>query len=146
MSCNASARILGTVKSVVQKWVRIYKLHGENGLSKKHKHYSGIFKKNVIEYMHKNHLSMIQTAIEFQIPSDSLIGRWERIYYEEGLVGLMKENRGRKNKKIIKNTKKIENQSYDELLIEVKRLKMENEYLKKLQALVQERTNPKNKK
>ena len=55
----------------------------------------------------------------------------------------MKENlRIRKSK----STKIPSKQSYEELLLEVERLRIENEYLKKLRALIQERTNHKNEK
>lgn len=46
--------------------------------------------------MHKNHLSLSETASKFGIHSDITVGKWERIFYEEGPQGLFIENRGRK--------------------------------------------------
>ena len=91
--------------------------------------------------MHKNHLSILETSLKFGIPDNTTVGRWKRIYLEEGAYELMKENlRIRKSEKI--PSKK----SYEELLLEVERLRIENEYLKKLRTLIQERTNHKNEK
>lgn len=42
--------------------------------------------------------------------------------------------------------KKISNENEEDLIEEVQRLRMENEYLKKLNALVQERIKRENKK
>ena len=97
--------------------------------------------------MHAKNMSLIETAHYFCIPSDSTVAKWERIYYEEGPEGLLEERRGRKNmgKKKPSKTKKNVNENED-LLAEVQRLRMENEYLKKLNALVLEREKSKQKK
>jgi len=125
--------------TTVRKWVRKYNEHGPKGLVKTFKSsYSGEFKQNVIEYMHTNHLSAKQTAAYFNLDENQPI-IWERIYYEEGPQALYEERRGRPRKK--KNVHKNE-----DLLEEVQRLRMENEYLKKLNALVQERIKRENKK
>ena len=76
-----------------------------------------------------------------------MVKKWECIYYEEGLQALYEERRGRKknmNSKKPKNKKIVENN--EDLIAEVQQLRMENAYLKKLQALVQERTKPKQSK
>ena len=91
--------------------------------------------------MHANHLSLFQTAVKFGIPTDVTVGKWERIYYEEGPQGLYQDNRGRKSKMNSDNPmkKKLSKETEEDLIAEVQRLRMENDYLKKLQALVQER-------
>lgn len=146
MSCNTSAKILGTVKSVVQFWVKKYEKYGEKGLIVKQGTYTGKFKKFVVEYMYQNHLSIIETALNFGIPSDATVGGWERIYREKGVDALMEEKRGRKSKKIKNINNKTEQTGNANLLKEIERLRMENEYLKKLQALVQKRINHKKEK
>ena len=124
-------------------WVRRYKEKGVEGLLKNKKSlYSGEFKQNVVEYMHKNHLSATETAIKFNLAQHAVVLKWERIYYEEGPQALYTERRGIAKKMGLKN-KKNEN---EDLLEEVQRLRMENEYLKKLNALVQERIKRENKK
>ena len=130
----------------VKEWVRKYKENGSYGLLKNLKSsYSGDFKQNVIEYMHENHLSATETAIKFNLANNVIVQRWERIYYEEGPQALFKERRGRPRKMSSKKNKKNINENED-LLEEVQRLRMENEYLKKLNALVQERIKRESKK
>ena len=135
-------------KSTVQKWVRKYREHGVKGLIKNQKSsYSGEFKKNVIEYMHNNHLSCLETAIQFNLSGDCIIDKWERMYYEEGPQALYEERRGRSNKMSSKpKKKKLNKEDEEDLISENRRLRMENEYLKKLNALVQERIKRENKK
>ena len=141
MSYGESARILGTCKEVVRRWTARYNQFGTEGLLMKHGTYSGDFKLSVIKYMHDNHLSLFQAAVKFGIPNESTLGKWERIYYEEGAQGLYVDRRGRKSKMSSGKIKKKElnEETKEDLIAEVQRLRMENEYLKKLQALVQER-------
>ena len=134
--------------TLVRKWVRKYKENGYAGLMKNQKSsYGGDFKQNVVEYMHKNHLSCQETAIHFNLSGDCVVSKWERIYYEEGPQGLYIERRGRsKNMSSKPKKKKLNNKVEEDLISENQRLRMENEYLKKLNALVQERIKRENKK
>ena len=118
-----------------------YLEHGIDGLNPQPKSYSGDFKVYVVEYMHNTGSSLRKTAAHFNILCRDLITRWERIYYEEGKEALYIERRGRASTMGIKKprkSKKNVNENED-LLAEVQRLRMENEYLKKLNALIQER-------
>ena len=128
-------------KGDIQKWRDAYLEHGVEGLNPMPKSYSGDFKISVVEYMHTTGSSLRKTAAHFNIPCRDLITKWERIYYEEGKEALYIERRGRASKMGIKKPrrpKKNVNENED-LLAEVQRLQMENEYLKKLNALIQER-------
>jgi transposase len=133
--------------SMVERWVHIYELHGAEGLCESSGAYSGEFKVHVVEYMHKERLSLTETANQFCIQNHNTVAKWERIYYEEGPDALLEERRGRKNmgKKKSSKPKKNVNENED-LLAEVQRLRMENEYLKKLNALVLEREKSEQKK
>jgi transposase len=128
-------------KSDIQKWKAAYIEHGIAGLTTTHGTYTGDFKVAVVEYMHTTGASMRQTAAHFNIPSMKSVNDWERIYYEEGKEALYEERRGRAHKMGTKKPRKPKNdvQTNEDLLAEVQRLRMENEYLKKLNALVQER-------
>ena len=128
----------------VLKWVRKYQEHGEKGLIKNNIKYDGSFKQNVVEYMHSNHLSLAETCVKFNLGNHNIVGKWERIYYEEGPQALYEERRGRKKNMSSKpRNKKLSKELEEDLIAENQRLRMENAYLKKLQALVQERTKPK---
>ena len=136
-------------ETTVLQWVRKYQKHGIEGLFKNLKSsYSGEFKINVVEYMHNNHLSLSETAFHFNLANHSVVRKWEYIYLEKGPQALYKEQRG-KNIKIMSSKPRKNNptkKTEKELIDEIEQLKMENEYLKKLNALVQERIKRENKK
>lgn len=105
--------------------------------------------------MRKHHLGYCETARKYDLGDPKLGGvvhtlqRWERIYLEEGAEGLMKERRGRACKasgtrkgRPPKLDKKVE----EDLIAENQRLRMEIEYLKKLDALVRKREQEERKK
>ena len=145
---ETTAKYFGVGYSPVVRWVRKYKENGYEGLTKNQKSsYSGEFKQNVVEYMHANHLSCQETAFHFNLAGDYVVSKWERIYYEEGPQCLYIERRGRsKNMSSKPKKKKLDKNIEEDLIDEVQRLRMENEYLKKLNALVQERIKRENKK
>lgn len=115
----------------------------------KQKKYSAEFKIGVILDMREHHLCYSEIVRKYWDISKgqersyiNQVKRWERIYLEEGAVGLMKERRGRASKESgtqkgrpPKLDKKVE----EDLIAENQRLRMEIEYLKKLDALVRER-------
>ena len=143
---QTAADHFGVAYSPVLRWVRKYKENGYAGLMKNQiASYSGDFKINVVEYMHTNHLSCQETAFHFNLAGDYVVSKWERIYYEEGPQGLYIERRGR-SKNMSSKPKKKKLDKEEDLIEEVQRLRMENEYLKKLNALVQERIKRENKK
>ena len=130
----------------IRRWVERYRMHGVEGIFKQQiSSYGGKFKQNVVEYMRENHLSATETANHFRLAGADRVLKWERIYYEEGPQALYLQQRGRPRKMNSKKNKKNVNENED-LLEEVQRLRMENEYLKKLNALVQERIKQENKK
>lgn len=107
---------------------------------RKFRKYSPDFKLSVILDMREHHLGYRQTAQKYKIAS-SVIFRWERKYLEEGYEGLMKDNRGKVSSASGKRGRppKLDKKVEEDLIAENQRLRMENEYLKKLQALVQKR-------
>ena len=147
MSYEAVGKQLGCGCTHVRRWVKRYEQFGVEGLTLKHGTYTGEFKKHVVEYMHENHLSIFETSTLFGIPTDVTVGKWERIYYEEGPEALFRDNRGRKKsmssdklkKEKSNNKTELSKEVEEDLISEVQRLRMENAYLKKLNALVQKR-------
>ena len=120
----------------------------------KQKRYSVEFKISVIMDMREHKLGYNETIRKYW--NDGLVSNhfrqvktWERIYLEEGAEGLMKERRGRacsangtRKGRPPKLDKKVE----EDLIAENQRLRMEIEYLKKLDALVQKRLQEERKK
>ena len=105
------------------------------------KRYTGEFKQMVVESMLRDKLSYKETARRFEIPCAKRVADWERVYLTEGAEGLYIERRGSKGRPA-KFPKEVE----EDLLNEVQRLRAENAYLKKLQALVLEEERHKSKK
>ena len=140
-------KCFGANHEEIRKWVKKYQEHGTIGLIKNNQKYDGKFKQNVVEYMHRNHLSLAKTCVKFNLGNHNIVGKWERIYYEEGPQALYKERRGRsKNVNSKPKNKKLDKEIEKDLIAEVQHLRMENEYLKKLNTLVQERIKRENKK
>ena len=116
------------------------------------KRHSPEFKLSVIMDMRENKLSYSEAMRKYLPYTDSkhihMIQKWERIYLEEGFEGLAIERRGRASKMSgVRKGKppKMKPEVKDDLLAENQRLKerleyleAENEYLKKLDALIRE--------
>ena len=107
------------------------------------KRYTGEFKQKVIETMVREKLSYKEAARQFDVSQDTVVAKWERIYLEEGPEGLYIERRGRGSKG--RPPKKLKPEVEEDLLAEVQRLRAENAYLKKLNALVAERVRQERK-
>ena len=122
----------------------------------KHQKYSAEFKIDVIMDMREHHLGYRETARKYwNVPRGqdlnyiNAVKRWERIYLEKGAEGLMKDRRGRacstsgtRKGRPPKLDKIVE----EDLIAENQRLRMEIEYFKKLDALVQKRLQEEKKK
>lgn len=124
---------------------------------RKNKKYSAKFKIHVIMDMEEHHLSYRETVrkhweTKTRAEEDKyrgLLKSWKRIYSEEGVEGLMKGRRGRASftyEPEGEESPRQETKSKEELIVENRRLRMEVEYLKKLDALVQKRLQEEKKK
>ena len=109
--------------------------------------YSPEFKILVVETKIKENLSASETAKRFELynhingypyPAHDRVLKWERIYLEEGKEGFYIEKRGR-GKKGKERKKNFDPKVEEDLIAKCQRLEMENEYLKKLSALVSAR-------
>lgn len=99
-----------------------------------YKRYTPKFKQRVVEAVRSEGLSYTEAAKRYDISTHKLIQKWENIYLSEGPEGLSVERRGRG--RIGQSVKSPDGQ--EDLLEELKRLRAENDYLKKLHALVME--------
>ena len=105
--------------------------------------YSTEFKMSVIMEMREHHLGYCETVRKYWKGSKGKeknyikqIQRWERIFLEEGVEGLMKERRGKSYGSKKGRPPKLDKKVEEDLIAENQRLRMEIEYLKKLSALV----------
>ena len=150
MSINAAAKLLGCGHTPLSRWLRLFQEQGAKGLIINRQTYTGDFKLDAVQYMHKNHLSASMAAPALGMPKPDYLLKWERIYYQEGPQALKEEHRGRtknmNSKKREQPPKQLKPEVQEDLIAEVQRLRMENEYLKKINALVQERIQLENGK
>jgi len=137
--CEVS-RQFGTDHSVIRQWVSSYKRYGKNGFHLGKRHYSVEFKLDAIKALKDNHLSLHQAALEFGI-NVSVLRSWRHKYETYGLRGLELVKIGRPSKMQNKKPQKPKTVKSPEgdLLRELHLLQVENAYLKKLHALIQER-------
>lgn len=146
LSCTSASKQLGTNLTTVRRWVNLYLLHGKAALQPGIRKYSGKFKVHVVEYMLKNRLSLMQTAVQFAIPQDYTVGKWLNKYQDNGPAALLKETKGRKASVMDKKREKKINppstspvdKKLAALEAEVEYLRAENAFLKKLDALIRE--------
>ena len=129
-------RKYGIHHSLIKQWIAQYELNG--CFTKPTGQFSGEFKLKVLNYQQEHNLSYCQTALLFGITNTGTICAWRKKYITGGTQALFRKQ-GRQSKmpkKSLIPNKPREEWTKDE---ELAYLRMENEYLKKLTALVQER-------
>ncbi|WP_250508364.1 IS3 family transposase [Caballeronia sp. GAFFF3] len=131
----------GVGQGTVRKWVAAWRAHGEAAFKKKYSFYDGPFKLKVLQFMHTKALSCRETAAIFDIRNPSAINVWKRRYDSGGMQALEPRPRGRsvkqpKSSAPAVSSKSDEARTKEELLKELNYLRMENAYLKKLDALI----------
>lgn len=139
-SVNGIAKSLGIPLTVVQNWIKQFEYHGLAAFEKSYTTYSAQFKMDVLNYMNENGVSPNEAAVIFKIPSPRLIRKWRKLQETVGYDALFSKKKGRPSmkKETNKHLKQVPVEGSPEALqAEIDRLRMENEYLKKLNALVQ---------
>ena len=134
-----------TFADTVRRWVRIYDSVGEIGLEHKKPKRTWQDKMNMIQRV-LNGESISEVAYSNGI-QENLLSKWYKIYQESGIGGLkLLDRRGRPPKMAKKSKTSNETKTKEELEKELEYLRAENEYLKKLNALVQKRKGRQPKK
>lgn len=136
-SYRSIRKALGTDHKAIQKWVALYKAHGTEGLIPRYTNYSVAFKIDVLNYMNETGASAGEGAAVYQISAPSTVMQWKRILKDQGIGALHSKKRGRPAMKKLEE-KTAGRRIVGSILAEIERLRMENAYLKKLNALVQE--------
>nr|WP_124038613.1 IS3 family transposase [Klebsiella pneumoniae] len=140
---QSTADLFGIERTSVRRWVRAWQFHGAEGLTAKNNHYSDEFKLVVVRAVISDRLTMREAAARFNLSAEILVRRWLDVYNDAGAEGLLNIQCGRpgkmtKPKNIPPLTdKELEKLSPEELRAELRYLRAENAYLKKLKALVQ---------
>jgi transposase len=132
----------------IRKWVSFYNTYGEIGLLPRiNQSYTAEFKLKVLKIVEKESLSLMEAGIRFNIPNIAVVSKWKKDFANFGIEALQPKPKGRPismsdyKRKKRKSDKPLTRE--EELLKENERLRCENELLKKLQALIQARRNPK---
>jgi transposase len=143
---KATAKIHDVEPSSLRKWVAAYAIHGVDGVREKRRElYSREFRLKVLQRMRDEDLSYRQAAALFDIRSFNIIGAWERAYERDGVPGLAPQWAGQHKR--MKKTEAPKSEALpgedemhtrEKLLQELNALRLENAYLKKLDALVQQ--------
>ncbi|WP_433958021.1 IS3 family transposase [Cytobacillus horneckiae] len=137
-SINEIAKRIGTSKSVVYNWIKQFKYHGLAAFEKSYTTYTAQFKMDVLNYMNENGVSSDKAAVIFKISSPKLIRKWRNQLNTLGVEALFSKKKGRPSmkKESNKQTKQTPVEGSTEALqAEIERLRMENEYFKKVECL-----------
>lgn len=130
-------REIGIDKRAIRLWVALFKRHGRKALAPRNSctAYDPSFKMDVINYRRRTQASYFKTAVEFNLASPSTVQKWEEQLLFKDVEAFLKPEKGRPPM----SKKKPEDMSPKELKDELKYLRIENAYLKKLEALAQEK-------
>ena len=149
------AKLFKVRKSTIENIWHRYEKHGIEGIKHptKNKKYSSELKLEIIKRVFQGE-SKSSLAAEYNLPGAGTIVSWMKKYEElgyNGLEGKQGRPRGRPNimtKEEKKNTPLTNNEREELIRLrkEKEYLEMENEYLKKLDALVKQRLEKQRKK
>ena len=136
-------------KRRIEYLVRLLDRHGHKILRNgKNKYYSPALKQEIINKVLIEHQSITETSIEYGLISEGILSNWLKSYKENGYT-IVEKKRG-KTPTMKKIQKPVDPNDKDAIIKqkdeEILRLRAENEYLKKLRAVVQARKDRQPKK
>lgn len=124
-------------KTMLGRWVAKYQKDGQVSSQERYTKYSVEFKMDVIKYINETGVSIEEAALIFNVGSSTL-WNWIQSYEAKGMDALQPKAKERPPMKRDSKKKQPIEGSQEALLAELEYLRMENAYLKKLKALVQE--------
>ena len=126
--------------TLLRRWVMAYQLHGESSLERAWQQHPPEFKLAVLYRMWREKLSHRAAAALFNLGNSSQLGRWEQQYYSGKLsapLSVKKRPSSAMPKPPPKSdeTPPVRNEdlSVAELLVKLRKLEVENAWLKKLE-------------
>ncbi|MBC3366563.1 IS3 family transposase [Pseudomonas sp. SWRI154] len=126
--------------TLLRRWVEAYRLHGDASLQVRSRVYSPEFKLGVLQRMWQDKLSLRRVAALFNLGNSSQVGRWQQQYYSGGFEALV-AGKGLNTAmplppdKIPDPTSPSDDDlSHAQLLIKLRKLQVENAWLKKLKV------------
>ena len=128
----------------IKGWILKFNITGEHNLAgssiaKNGSTYSGTFKRTVVKYFLEHDDYIYETANKFNV-STTALHKWIKDYNDSDTILALKDKNGDMNvMSKLKNEKDAKELQNEKLLIENEKLRAEVEYLKKLNALTQEK-------
>ena len=145
-NCSLTRKHFQLASRALRHWVNQFNYSGINGLAMlgKKRNDSPEFKLNVIQAVKNGQFSAETAYLYFGIANSSVINRWLRVFEKQGINGLIPKPKDRPTMKpkYPKMPPKLKTRE-EELELENLRLRAENEILKKLQELNQQKMQKK---
>ena len=135
---------IGIDRKSVMKWWKLYQMHGVEALMPRNACtvYEPSLKLEVLKYRVETGSSYLTTAAYFNLPSPYTIQRWEELYNRLGEGAFVSKKEGPPT---MEKKGQAEKDTIKAMKAELEQLRMENAYLKKLKALVQNKEKSPNK-
>lgn len=132
LSINGVKKKYRISRTTVYNWIEEYGFETavSEARERKKAHYPASFKIRVVEEMRDQGETAEEQALKYHI-SGKTIRHWEKVYLLEGREGFLSPRE--------RGTKPLSQDQHDVLLAENKRLRVENDYLKKATALVRKK-------
>lgn len=149
VTLSALSKEYGINVSRIQYLIRLIDRHGRQILRQsKNRYYPPSLKMEMIDKVLLQHQPVYEISIEYGLSSEGILANWIRFYKENGYV-IVEKKKGR-HSTMKKTVKPIDSDDKDAIIKqkdeEILYLRAENEYLKKLRAVVQERLDRQSKK
>ncbi|QHT47953.1 IS3 family transposase [Bacillus sp. SB49] len=126
--------------SSLRYWVKLFQYHGNQAFHFPYTNYPPAFKLKVINYIQETGASIREASALFHIPDFSMVRRWIVKWKQGGLAALGPAQEDQLL--MAKDKSNKPSRSFKSIEEEIEYLRMENAYLKKLNALVEEEQEP----